>query len=113
MKLTQYLLTALSSTSNPVPKICRDCKHFMGDKKQCAIFGDTDLVSGEVSYPSARQMRDDEKKCGTDAVRFEKNHFKLLTVPYYFAKEYRDVFMPFLYLLVLYSYVIWYSLSRS
>jgi hypothetical protein len=70
MKLTQYLLLALCSTTNPVPKICRDCRHFIGDKKQCGVFGDTDLVSGEVSYPSARRMRDDDRKCGTDAVRF-------------------------------------------
>jgi hypothetical protein len=70
----------------PTKKICRDCKHFIGNNKECGKFGDTNIVTGKITYDSARSARQDSKMCGEDANLFEKNHFKIITVPYYFFK---------------------------
>jgi hypothetical protein len=72
------------TTLIPAKKICKDCRHFIGDKLDCRKYGDTNLITGKVTYESARYVREDEKKCGKDAIQFEENHFKIITVPYYF-----------------------------
>ena len=66
-------------------KICRDCKFFTG--LTCKKYFITDIVTGEKSYYYARSVRENEKKCGENAVDFEKNHYKIATVPYYFVKN--------------------------
>jgi hypothetical protein len=33
-------------------------------------------------------VRSDEEKCGDEGKLFEENHYKIVTVPYYFIKEY-------------------------
>jgi hypothetical protein len=87
-------------------KICTDCKHFIGDKIECRKFGDTNLVTGKVTYHSASRVREDEKKCGEDAIQFEENHCKIITVPYYFLKENWIMLLPtsffslYIYLLI-------------
>ena len=68
--------------------LCRDCKHFIANEWDCGKFGDVNLVSGKESFRSARSARDDETKCGKDANHFERNRFKLITVPYYFLLNY-------------------------
>jgi len=50
---------------------CSDCK-FLKEKKKCIKFGYTDIVTGIVHFDSAYECRFDEKKCGLDAVFFEK-----------------------------------------
>lgn len=89
--LNLYLLTTFFSKVRPTllstKKICRDCKYFIGDTMECGKFGDTNLVTGKVTYPYARSTREDVKKCGEDAIHFEENHFKIVTVPYYFLKD--------------------------
>jgi hypothetical protein len=77
----------------PTKKICKDCKHFIGDNFECRKFGDTNIITGKVTYKSARSIRDDEKKCGEDAILFEENHFKIITTPYYFFKGYSNFFL--------------------
>ena len=88
--LNLYLFFTLFSTVHPslIPtkKICKDCRHFIGDKIQCRKFSDTDIVTGEITYKSALSVREDEKKCGEDAIYFEENHFKMVTIPYYIIK---------------------------
>jgi len=71
----------------PAKKICKDCKHYIGDNIECRKFGHTNLITGKVTYDSARSVRESEKKCGENAIYFEENKFKIITVPYYFLKE--------------------------
>jgi hypothetical protein len=92
MKLLRiFAFTSLFSKVHPslmpTKKICRDCIHFIGDNMECRKFGDTNLVTGKVTYDSARSVREDKKKCGEDAIQFEENHFKIITTPYYFLKS--------------------------
>lgn len=89
--LNLFAFTSLFSKVHPslIPtkKICRDCIHFIGDSAECRKFGDTNLVTGKVTYDSARSIREDIKKCGENATQFEENHFKIITIPYYFLKS--------------------------
>jgi hypothetical protein len=75
------------ATSIPTKKICKDCIHFIGDKIECRKFSDTNIITGRVTYHSAKDVRKDEKMCGEDANHFEENNFKIITVPYYYLKE--------------------------
>ncbi|MEI6595863.1 MAG: hypothetical protein WCO28_09900 [Bacteroidota bacterium] len=92
MKLLKlYALSKLFSTAcpslMPTKKICRDCIHFIGDNIECGKFSDTNIITGKITYESAKSVRKDEQKCGENAILFEKNHFKIITIPYYFFKE--------------------------
>jgi len=111
-----YLLTILfpivRSSLMPTKKICRDCKYFIGDNFECRKFGDTNLVTGKVTYNSARSAREDVTKCGEDASQFEENHFKIVTIPYYFIKKYSLVMLPS-GLLILYFYGMILNLSHK
>jgi hypothetical protein len=71
----------------PTKKICKDCEYFIGDTYECGKFGETDLITGKVTYWRARELRDDKTKCGENAVDFEENNLKVITVPYYFMKN--------------------------
>uniref|UniRef100_A0A6C0B2G0 Uncharacterized protein n=1 Tax=viral metagenome TaxID=1070528 RepID=A0A6C0B2G0_9ZZZZ len=95
---------ALSNRLLPT-KLCKDCKHFIAHKKECALFGDTDLIYGKHDYNYANTARKNEDKCGEKALYFEENTNKIVTVPYYFilnAATYWP-FMPVALLLVLYA----------
>jgi hypothetical protein len=99
MKLLNiYAFTTLFSTGckslTPTKRICKDCRHFIGDNIECRKFGDTNIITGKVTYESAHYVRKDEKKCGKDAIYFEYNHFKIVTVPYYFVKNNWIIFLP-------------------
>jgi hypothetical protein len=72
-------------------KICRDCKNYNG--RGCKKYVITDIVTGEKSYYYAKAVRENEKKCGADAVHFEKNHYKIATIPYYFVKNNHIIFV--------------------
>lgn len=89
--LNLFAFTSLFSKVHPslmpTKKICRDCIHFIGDSVECRKFGDTNLVTGKVTYDSARYIREDIKKCGENATQFVENHFKIITIPYYFLKS--------------------------
>jgi hypothetical protein len=69
-------------------KLCRDCKHYIANKQQCSIFGHVNMVTGKETYDYASSVRSDNEKCGEVAKAFEKNNYKIITVPYYFLKEY-------------------------
>jgi len=69
-------------------KLCRDCRHFIANNEECRIFGDVNIVTGKESYDYANTARRNENKCGDVAKAFEENHYKIITVPYYFLKEY-------------------------
>jgi hypothetical protein len=90
--LNLYLFFTLLSTVHPslmpTKKLCKDCRHFIGGNKlQCRKIGDTDIITGEVTYKSARYVRDDEKLCGENAIYFEENKFKIITIPYYIMMD--------------------------
>lgn len=114
MKLIRSLVSVLplSSASVLTPKkLCVNCKHFIADKRRCVVFGETDLVTGSIDYDTASCSRLNEQKCGENALYFEENQYKLITVPYYFVKEYwflSPVFlivMPWIYLYSIQSVV--------
>jgi hypothetical protein len=95
----------------PTKKICKDCRHFIGDSMECRKFGDTNLVTGKVTYPSAKNIRDASEKCGENATSFEENHFKIVTVPYYFVKEYKIIFSSIVFF-SLYVYIVHVLVSK-
>jgi hypothetical protein len=91
-------------------KICRDCKNYNG--WGCNKYVITDIVTGEKSYYYAKAMRENEKKCGESAIHFEKNHYKIVTIPYYFVKNNADIFVP-LGFLSLYGSMFFWMISRN
>jgi len=101
MKLLFFLITPIWALA----PICKDCK-FLGANSQCKKFGDVNLVTGEISHTSAKYIRSDETKCGVKGVWFEKNNYKIITVPYYFVKEYSFlvsyIFMGIIYVVARY-----------
>jgi hypothetical protein len=76
-----------TTTSVDAKKICKDCRHFIGNKLECGKFSDSDIITGRVTYPYARSARENKEKCGEDAIHFEENPYKIITAPYYFCKE--------------------------
>jgi hypothetical protein len=84
--LPMFLLYTGSTLITP-KKLCINCKHFIANKRECAVFGETDLVEGKNDYIYASSARRDEKKCGEEAVYFEENDKKFITVPYYFLLD--------------------------
>lgn len=62
--------------------LCRDCKHFIGNSKKCAIFGEPDLVNGKPDHEYASISR--RKECGEDAIYFEENKMKFITGLFFF-----------------------------
>ena len=64
--------------------ICSNCKFFISNKNECRKFGDVNIITGKYSYEPASSVRNDEDKCGKYAIFFEKNNFKIITIPYYF-----------------------------
>ena len=72
---------------NKNSKICANCKFFIPYKNKCVKFGDVNIITGKENYSSAKCMRNDESKCGIEAVLFEENHYKFITVPFYFIVD--------------------------
>ena len=68
--------------------LCKNCKYFIADNKECGFFVNTDLVTGQKYYDSASNARSLDTKCGKYGKHFEYNNFKVVTVPYYFVKEF-------------------------
>ena len=90
MRLTSILLSSLSMASSKrvIPKIvnfdlpsCIDCIHFIGDKTnypydprpndsdngRCRLYGEKNIISGEIKYLFASKCRQDSKLCGMNA----------------------------------------------
>jgi hypothetical protein len=83
-------------------KICKDCKFFIANKNECALFGETNLVTGKQSYEYASSVRRDKEKCGDAANYFEENTMKIVTVPYYFWLDYGFLFS----IIGVYSFIV-------
>ena len=67
--------------------VCANCKYFIPNKNECSKFGSINIVTNEYHYEPALSVRNDDNKCGDDAVFFKTNYFKFITVPYYFLVE--------------------------
>ena len=80
--LTHSLPYSLSYSLSP--KFCKDCKFYIANNGDCSLFSDEDLVTGVKTYEYASTVRLNDKKCGKEAVYFQENKYKFLTVPYYF-----------------------------
>jgi hypothetical protein len=87
-------------------KLCIDCKHFIAHKRECALFGETDVVEGKNDYIRASSARRDEDKCGEEATHFKENKIKFVTVPYYFLLENWPMVIVLSYFAILFGYVI-------
>jgi len=108
MKISVIFILATSivnSTLLTPKKLCINCKHFLQDKRECAIFGDTDLITGKMDYKYASSCRNDEKKCGEEATYYEENNYKFITVPYYFYRNW----WPVIYVGMIYSIILYYG----
>jgi len=96
-KIKLYIFLAMllfaNSTLLTPKKLCINCKHFIADRKECAIFGETDLVTGEIDYSFASSARSNDKKCGEDAMYFVENEYKFITIPYYFSKTWWPIYI--------------------
>ena len=83
-------------------KVCVDCKFFNPYTRECTLFGDTDVVTGETTYEYARSIRRDETKCGMDAKLYEENKCKFITPFYYFVlKNWAFFILTSLYVVIL------------
>jgi len=104
-RLTSILSVAMipfSHTTIISPKrICRDCKFFIANNQRCAMFGETNIVTGKVTHDYASSVRLSDK-CGEEGKYFVKNNFRFVTAPYYFVKEYS----PFICFAFIYSVVL-------
>jgi len=117
MKSLNIFILAITFISNvssllpPPKKICRDCIHFIGDNNECRLFGDTNIVTGDVKYPPAELIRHDSEKCGENAIHFKKNKFKLFTESYFFCKK-NNAILTSSGLLYLYFKILSYKLHN-
>jgi hypothetical protein len=87
MLLSRSLCTRSLSNQLPhssAPKFCKDCRFYIANTRECSVFSDSNLVTGVKSYVYASSARQNDNKCGKDAVYFQENNYKWLTVPYYF-----------------------------
>jgi len=73
LKVEAYLL------ENTNKKICANCKFFISNENKCSKFGDIDIITGKYNYEYATLVRNNENKCGEDAIFFKKNYFKFLS----------------------------------
>lgn len=82
-----FLLLTSSTLITP-KRLCMNCKHYMANRRECAIFSERNLVDGKEDFTYAISARSNDKKCGEDGKYFIENDYKFLTVPYYFFKDY-------------------------
>ena len=79
-----FLLFANTESALIKPtKLCKDCKHFIVHKGECALFGDPDFVNGKHVYKRASTARACIRECGEEGTYFVENTNKVITVPYY------------------------------
>ena len=63
-----------------VEKLCLNCKHFIGHFSnlpinhsihgKCKLFGEIDLITGEIVYDHAKFVRSQEFQCGENGKLF-------------------------------------------
>ena len=94
---------------NENKQICANCKFFISNKNECRKFGDINIITGKYTYESAKNVRNDEDKCGEYAIFFKQNNFKFITIPYDFMLENRLIIFLLSYnFLPIIFYILWY-----
>lgn len=93
------LFTKPISGSIPKQKICRDCKFYIPNARECGKNPNINLVTGVKTYESAIFLRQQDGSCGPHAKDFEENHFKIVTAPYYFMRDWWMIAIPFTYII--------------
>lgn len=88
------------------PKICNNCIHYVKYAEGCGKFPKIDVITGDKSIFYARNMREDVKKCGDEAIHYKRNHFKVITVPYYFIKYNAIILLPLTTMCGFFFYII-------
>ena len=90
--------------------ICGNCKFFIPNKNQCKKFGDLNIITGKYTYEKAKDVRNDENKCGEYAIFFKKNYFKFITNSYYFILENGKLIFVLIYYFL--PFILWYLFTK-
>ena len=60
--------------------LCKNCKYFLKNNNECALFSKENLINGNIKYESAYNCRKSDIMCSKKAIYFEKddNQFTFL-----------------------------------
>jgi hypothetical protein len=94
----------------PIQKTCSNCKYFNPNNNECRKIGEIDIITGKITNERASTVRYDEKKCGKEGKYFEKNYFKLATIPYYFTLKYGKFILSISYGFL--PLILWFFLTK-
>ena len=118
MKILHYILlltrihkVELYFIKNQDKPICANCKFFIPNKNECRNFGNINIITNEYTYEEAINVRNDHNKCGEDAIFFQKNNLKFITIPYHFLLQNKDIIIFSLSIVIL-PYFIAYLITR-
>jgi hypothetical protein len=100
--ITNIHITEPYFIQNQNQPICSNCKFFIPTNNGCKKYGKRDIITGETTYETAISVRNDDKKCGTTAIFYEKNYIKFITIPYYFTLDNPILFIGF------FPYIMWF-----
>ena len=78
--LLQYNAFSTKMIQNGNVPVCRNCIHYLPPEYgpfssmngRCNLFGEKDIVTGEIEYHTARESRRHETKCGERGVFFQE-----------------------------------------
>jgi len=97
MKLLHYIIfiikihnVELYFIKNQNKPICANCKFYIPTNNKCSKFGEINIITNDYMYEEAIIVRNDDNKCGEDAIFFKQNYFKFITIPYYGIVENKD-----------------------
>ena len=121
MKLLHYIIfiikihnVELYFIKNQNKPICANCKFYIPTNNKCSNFGEINIITNEHIYEEAIIVRNDDNKCGEDAIFFKENYFKFITIPYYGIVENKDTitfllnifFVPIFLVYLLFYFII-------
>ena len=82
-----YLFIVFVNCENFIKNVninsCRNCIHYKAayhndynsDLNRCAIFGENDIITDEISYNFVKYCRENENECGKKGKYFEEDKF--------------------------------------
>ena len=117
MKLLHYIIfiikihnVELYFIKNQNKPICANCKFYIPTNNECSKFGEIDIITNDYIYEKAIIVRNDDNKCGEDAIFFKQNYFKFITIPYYSILEYKDAINLLLNIAVIPMFLMYFLL---
>lgn len=54
-------------------KICKSCKFYEPTRERCKLFGNMNVVTGEIEYNFAAAERREQGECGSEAKYWSEN----------------------------------------